>query len=99
MLCFLLIQLMFYLLIIVFHGTYIHQTIPAIEFETESVAPVTDIQRRCLLACLLAAHAVGIADAMVAGHEMIGDGVGFGVDNRGRDVARRVSTLLKFIAV
>ena len=56
------------------------------------MAPVTDQQRRCLLSCFLAAHPVGIADAMVAGHEMIGDGVGVGVDNRGRDAARHVST-------
>ena len=45
-----------------------HQTIPTIKFEAEGVRAIADEQRRCLLSRFLAAHTIGVTDAMVAGH-------------------------------
>ena len=47
-----------------------------IEDETEGLGAMTQEQIGGLLAGFLAAHAVGITDAMVTGHQMVGDGVG-----------------------
>ena len=47
-----------------------------IENETEGLGAMTQEQIGGLLAGFLAAHAVGITDAMVTGHQMVGDGVG-----------------------
>ena len=46
----------------------IHQTMATIKDETESLGTMTQEQIGGLLAGFLAAHAVGITDAMVAGH-------------------------------
>ena len=62
------------------HETDTHQAIPTIEFEAERVVAVADEQRFGLLACFAAAHPVGVADAMVAGHQAAGDFVGVGRD-------------------
>ena len=48
----------------------------AIKFKTESIVTVADEKRRGPLTRFLAAHTVGIANAVVAGHEMVWDGVG-----------------------
>ena len=56
-------------------STDVHQTVAAVEFETESVVTITQEHVGCPLPCFLATHAIGIADAMVAGHEVVGDGV------------------------
>lgn len=48
------------------HNT--HQAIPTIKIEAEGARAVADEQGRGLLSCLLAAHAIGVTDAMVAGH-------------------------------
>ena len=53
-----------------------HQTIPTIKFKAEGVSAVADEQWCGLLACLLAAHPIGVTDAMVAGHKGGGDFVG-----------------------
>ena len=49
------------------HNT--HQAIPTIKFEAEGVRAIADEQRRGLLSRFFAAHAVGVTDAVVAGHE------------------------------
>ena len=71
-----------------------HQTIPAIKFQAEGVRAVADEQWCGLLACLLAAHAIGVTDAMVAGHKGGGDGVGIC-----RDVYRNVSPTRMYITI
>ena len=48
------------------HNT--HQAISTVKFEAEGVRAVADEQRRCLLSRFLAAHPIGVTDAMVAGH-------------------------------
>ena len=53
-----------------------HQTIPTIKFKAEGVRAIADEQGRGLLSRFLAAHTIGITDAMVAGHEGAGDGIG-----------------------
>ncbi len=62
------------------HETDAHQAIPAIKFQTESVRPIADEQRFGLLPRFLAAHSVGITDAVVAGHQAVGNGIGVGRD-------------------
>ena len=53
-----------------------HQTIPTVKFEAEGVRAVANKQWRGLLPRFLAAHIIGITDAMVAGHQAVGDSVG-----------------------
>ena len=45
-----------------------HQAISAIKFEAEGVRAVADKQWCGLLSRFLAAHTIGVTDAMVAGH-------------------------------
>ena len=53
-----------------FCGRDIHQTVTAIEVEAEGVAAIANIQGCSFLSRFTTAQAVGIANAMVAGHQM-----------------------------
>ena len=48
------------------HNT--HQAIPTIKIEAVGIRAVADEQGRGLLSRFLAAHTIGVTDAMVAGH-------------------------------
>ena len=50
------------------HETNAHHAIPTIKFKAEGVRAIADEQRLGLLASFLAAHAIRVTDAMVAGH-------------------------------
>ena len=45
-----------------------HQAIPTIKFKAEGISTIADEQWRGLLPRFLAAHPIGVTDAMVAGH-------------------------------